>query len=232
MSEAKQKAREAFAQLSSEERASFAAEGWVVPVVDPKGGDQRVYGYRCKHCGKIALEFVGTSFDVGNGQMIDHPPSGLAISRLPWVQPLLPPNMVKREQPICQQPQCFQPVALHNSSLIPKLVVNMQDFEKSFCHNPRARVNEILKGEPKTEASHNPDGTPITLSRQYDEKERSLNLGEKRRQNWDGSDAPTNKPEAREYSDADRALLDAVVAQNQETIAQVFAPRPKAGRKP
>jgi len=80
-----------------------------LPLV-PKGINPSVvaWAYKCGHCPtvddpfKYAFEFVGDKFLGPNGDLMDRPPLGVPIERLPWTQNRGTRKSFTRSEPICQ----------------------------------------------------------------------------------------------------------------------------------
>ena len=96
--------------MSSEDRDKLERAGVVLPTGSLTAvRDERFkYGLRCTHCNRIALYFVGDSWEV-DGQVTDMPPP-LPHHRLMWTQEL-PPGEIDRHTPRCQH--CAVPVTLN-----------------------------------------------------------------------------------------------------------------------
>lgn len=155
----------AMRDLTPEDRAYFLQQGLPVPAVGQGTIEQaRKYGYRCKYCNHVALEFVGTSFADAGGGETELPSTALPIGQIPWAQPLLPAHKINRAMPICQC--CGQRVVLHRGCLIKKYIWDIEllrktqhaGFEALRKHKREKSMN--LMGENL--------GTDVPVSHSYD----------------------------------------------------------------
>jgi len=156
---------EAMARLTPEERAQLQQRGAVLPHFGKTIDAQAKYGYRCKHCGKIGLEFIGEQFDNGIGELVDKPPLGLRLADLPWAQPRLRLEQINRSAPKCQY--CLGVLPHSNGYGIEKYLVDIALYQDSRDKGFEA-LRESRRKSDKNQASHNPDGSPISLSSSYD----------------------------------------------------------------
>lgn len=156
---------EAMARLTPEERAQLQQRGAVLPHFGKTIDSQAKYGYRCKHCGKIGLEFIGEQFDNGAGELVDKPPLGLRLADLPWAQPKLRLEQINRSSPRCQY--CLGVLPHSNGYGIEKYLVDIALYQDSRDKGFEALREARRKGD-KNQASHNPDGSPISVSSSYD----------------------------------------------------------------
>lgn len=156
-------------ELTSEQRAELQRRGAVIPHFGKSLNEVNKYGYRCKHCGRIGLEFVGDSFDNGAGVLVDKPPLSLRIENIPWVQPKLRLDQVTRAQPKCQC--CLAILPTWNGYPIEKHCVEIALYESS-----RDKAYEAIRKSKtnKSVATHNADGTAISMSDNYDANDDSL----------------------------------------------------------
>jgi len=157
------------AKLSPEERDKLAELGVIVPSLTKEDleGSHR-FGYRCKYCGGMALVFVGKTFSDGSGTELDKPPLGIPLSQIPFAQPAAHPSRRSRMNPVCQC--CGQNLVTSRGYLIDKYVVEIEPWKRS-----RHAGLEALKKHRSTRdnytATHNPDGTPVSMSTNYDKSE-------------------------------------------------------------
>lgn len=129
----KQSAREkllaAMRDLSPEDRDYFLQQGVAMPAVGAGTLEQqRKFGYWCKYCNNMALEFIGETFSTGGGAESRFPPTNLPIGQIPWAQPKLPVSRINRARPICQC--CGQLVVLATDRLIKKYIWDMAIFNE------------------------------------------------------------------------------------------------------
>lgn len=156
--------------LTPEDRAGLARRGCVLPRIGAASGTQAKFAYRCKSCGRFALEFVGDTFDNGAGGIMDLPPTGLRFEHIPWVQPRLPLEQVSRASPRCQF--CRAEVINNNGHPITKYIVNVAEHQASADKAHELMAQAKRKREPIM--SHNTDGTPIQLAQHYEPSDDSL----------------------------------------------------------
>lgn len=122
------------AQMSPSERVALSDSGIVVPTIsnDPESDPTaRKFGYRCRHCNKVALVFIGDRFTDAAGNQFDEFPGGIQPASIPWVQPRRAgnPGWTDRSRPNCQC--CGEPVDLMNGLFRPERVVDISVFESS-----------------------------------------------------------------------------------------------------
>lgn len=116
-------------RLSPEDRARFEKVGVSLPeyLTDDTEGEAR-WGYRCRHCNQIALEFVGLRFRDSLGQEIDYVPPARPYD-VPFRQPMLEARYVNRSHPVCQH--CMRPVDLMHGALMSRRVVDIRPWVES-----------------------------------------------------------------------------------------------------
>jgi len=153
------------AKLTPAEREELQRHGAIIPHFGTTIGGQSKYGYRCKHCGKIGLEFIGEKFDNGAGQTVSTPPLGMRVEHLPWAQPKLQLQQVIRGAPRCQY--CLATLPTSNGYLIERFVVIISDYE-SRRDKAFEEMREMKFRGDKSQATHNHDGMPINVSTNYD----------------------------------------------------------------
>jgi hypothetical protein len=162
---------EALAKLSPQERAELQQRGCVLPHLGKKLTTINKFGYRCKHCGKIGLEFVGEQFDNGAGELMNKPPTGLRVENLPWVQPNLRLDQVNRAAPRCQC--CLTTLPTSNGYLFEKHVVDMALY-KSSRDKAFEEMAKAKRAQNQSTATHNADGSPIRMDTDYDANDDKL----------------------------------------------------------
>lgn len=160
----------AAAELTQQERDKLTLAGCVIPVVSKNGlAGANVWGYRCKSCSGIAVEFVGDAFSDGQGGTLNKPPLSLPIDQIPWTQPLLMPTQINRARPFCQC--CMQPLSLHGRYLILKHIVNIAAYhdsrDKAYQQMREARMN---RGGRNSETMTLPEGARVSTSYDLDDQ--------------------------------------------------------------
>jgi hypothetical protein len=84
-----------------------------LPIASSTEEGSHAHGIRCRNCGRIALEFIGTNFVDTNGEVTDLPPIGhVHMSKLPWTQSERDHTTIDRANPTCQY--CNNPVQTRN----------------------------------------------------------------------------------------------------------------------
>lgn len=152
---------DAYNKLSPDQRVTLQQRGCIIPAFGKSFDAPSKYGYRCKHCGEIGFEFVGESFDQGDGTMVSKPPLGMRIENLPWIQPRLRLEQINRSQPRCQA--CLATLPSNNGYLIERHVVDITLYKSSRDKAYQA-VREHRAHGSSNMASHNADGSPISVS--------------------------------------------------------------------
>lgn len=117
----------AASRLGPDARSQMMRMGISIPDVVNSDTEIR-FGYLCTHCGKIALEFVGTSFVDYQGVSHDTIPVGVRFADLPWRQNL-PQQRVNRMVPNCQH--CHQHVTHDMYVPTRKRIVDVQAWSAS-----------------------------------------------------------------------------------------------------
>ncbi len=117
----------AASRLGPDARAQMMRMGISIPDVVNSDTEIR-FGYLCTHCGKIALEFVGTTFVDYQGVSHDTIPVGVRFADLPWRQSL-PQQRVNRMVPNCQH--CHQHVTHDLYVPTRKRIVDVQAWSAS-----------------------------------------------------------------------------------------------------
>lgn len=164
-----QKLLEIAGKLSPEEREALLKTGVVMPAVTQADIDGRhKFGYRCKYCGGVALVFIGETFSDGSGNEVGRPPLSLPIHQIPFAQPELPPSRYNRMSPLCQC--CGQHVVLSRGYLVDKHVIEIDRY-KERRHAGYEKLKKHRENRDSNLASHNPDGSPISLATNYDKSE-------------------------------------------------------------
>jgi hypothetical protein len=164
-----EKLTELAAKLSPEERDKLADIGVILPAITQNdlAGNHR-WGYRCKYCGGMALVFVGETFNDGSGTSLDKPPTGIPLSQIPFAQPAAHPSRRSRMNPVCQC--CGQNLVLARGYIIEKYVVQIDAWQRSRHAGLEALKKHRVARDNHT-ATHNPDGTPISIANSYDKGE-------------------------------------------------------------
>ena len=156
-------------QLSPEERQELTASGFVMPDVRPKDDAVR-FGYRCKTCNGIGLEFIGSAFVDHEGNEIATVPVTVSCESVPWQQSRLPSGKVNRRNPKCQC--CGADIYLSRYRFIPRYVVMIEEYEAAK-EDERKRINRLRGGltadaiqrwNPADAGLKQPDGSEINLS--------------------------------------------------------------------
>lgn len=112
----------AMAELTDEDRAQILKYGIVLPkITTPDQLLTAKWGYRCKHCSRIAFEFLGHEKPIG----------GVQLSQYAWTQSKLQAIEIDRNHPRCQEYNCRQPVFLLGGAVDHRLVWDIDVYTKS-----------------------------------------------------------------------------------------------------
>lgn len=162
--------------LNHEDHLKLQEAGFLIPYMegmDESDLDKPTWIYRCVHCGKPALHFVGKLFKKLDGETVERPPVTTPIEQLPWVQPFT--QAINRYEPSCQH--CGQEVVRTGRYFRDKHVWHAEQWaisneegmallSKHTAHSARAAV-PYGRIAPRLDA-HQPDGSPVGLDSSFD----------------------------------------------------------------
>lgn len=115
--------------LPKEVRDELRARGIPLPAYLPGDTETRTWGYRCRSCNQIGLEFVGSEFENIYGQRFDRPNNSMQFIGLLWVQPELTPDKIDKVNPVCQH--CGDKLLQFQNRLRNDLVMHIKQFTES-----------------------------------------------------------------------------------------------------
>lgn len=141
-------------EMPDDERRKASLElGIPLPKIDERGKQVRVFGYRCRYCNDVGLEFLGDSWetwrDKGDGKQVSeslpYPPTHVPFDELQWVQEGPPKNegaklkvTKSRRDPMCQH--CGNALAKGPAGGIkPSMVIKLADWNAVKAEDDRRR---------------------------------------------------------------------------------------------
>lgn len=171
--------REIVGALSSEDQMTLLAEGYMFPLADLTRIDRR-YGYRCRSCNEVALEFVGEHFVDSQGVSHDSPNQAFTFSEVPWVQPELEPKNWDRIHPRCQC--CGKPVSIRMGRIRSELVIDIENWRASRdeayarirSRDGRQRFGETVQTQDGHTVSLNEPGGKVDLAQSQSQADRDF----------------------------------------------------------
>lgn len=139
---------DAASALGIEDFKKLREMGFIVPLGDLRN-PKRKFGYYCRGCGGIALEFLGESFINSQGQVVPMPPPDMPVESISWDQPQARFRMI-RTRPKCQN--CRKELILASGQFFEKgRVVILEEWYRSRGQNRKVEAPAAppLPSEPK-----------------------------------------------------------------------------------
>jgi len=115
--------------LPKEVRDELRVRGIPLPAYMPGDTETRTWGYRCRSCNQIGLEFVGSEFENVWGQQFERPNQSMRFIELMWVQPELTPDRIDKVNPVCQH--CGEKLLQFQNRIRDDLVMHIKQFTES-----------------------------------------------------------------------------------------------------